>query len=403
MSDSISDASAQELLETVATATSLREGPQGVALLLRLVYGARKIPLNELARRAGLPVPVVAAVRRELERRRLVRREGGVALTAAGQRLVEEGLEITTRHDPACRHCGGRRIVIGPTFQPVVERLAGFSAANPTVDVTLDQAPCTAESAVRRVLFMYEAGALEGKKVLILGDDDSVALAIACTAHALGRPTLVRRLVVLEVDERRVHHLESVSRAEGLAIECRPFDLKDPLPVDLRHQFDTFETDPSYTLAGANLFVSRALDALKPGVGQQGFLSFGPKSPDELLRLQFSLCRMGLAMREVLPSFNDYEGASLLAGKSQLLHLLTTPQTRALLPDAPYNGPPIYTGEVSPTKRLYRCTECKTTVHVGSGQRFVTIEALKQAGCQTCGNRRFRYLRRGTPPPGALS
>ena len=383
----------EDLLERVAEATSLREGKEGVAQVLRIVYSAQRITLKDLSRKSGLPVPVLAAVRGELEKARILDRRAGLVLTEQGHRFVQDHLQITTRYDPTCPMCRGRRLVVNEDLCPAVQRLERYFRQSPSVDVTLDQAPCLPESSMRRALYMYHSGALEGKKVIILGDDDLVSLAIGLLGQALGSHVLTRRLTVVETDQRWIDLVQSVSNAENLEIECVQHDLRDPLPEGLRQQFDTFETDPPYTKQGMTLFVSRAIRALEPGYGQQGFLSFGFKSPGEMLDVHLNLVTMGLVAREVIPAFNDYQGASILGGSSQMIHLVTTEATEPLALDSRY-GDPIYTGESSPTTRLYVCTQCRKDYKVGQGHPLATIESLKAAGCAQCGNARFRYIRR---------
>jgi len=383
----------EKLLEQVAKATSLREGVEGVAQVLRIVYSAERITLKDLSRKSGLPVPVLAAVRGELEKAHILGRRAGLILTEQGRHFVEDHLKVTTRHDPICPTCHGRRVVVKEDLGPSIQELEGYFRQSPDVDVTLDQAPCLPETSMRRALYMYHCGALEGKKVIILGDDDLVSLAVGLLGRALGSHVLTRRLTVVETDRRWIDLIQRVSNLEDLEIECVEHDVRDPLPEGLRRQFDTFETDPPYTEEGMTLFVSRAIHALKPGHGQQGFLSFGPKSPAEMLDVHLNLVTMGLVVHEVIPAFNDYEGASVLGGSSQMIHLLTTEATKPLVLDSRY-GEPIYTGQSSPTTRLYVCTRCKRDYKVGQGHPFITIESLKAAGCATCGNARFRYVRR---------
>jgi predicted methyltransferase/DNA-directed RNA polymerase subunit RPC12/RpoP len=384
------------LLERVAEATALREGATGVAQVLRVVYLENRVTLKALSRRSGLPIPVLAAVRGELEKARILERRGGLVLTERGRRFVETHLKITTKHDPACPVCHGRRIVIAEDLRVCVQRLERILRHSPAIDVTLDQSPCLAETSVRRALCMYQHGALEGRHVVILGDDDLVSLSVGFLGQALGS-RLPARLTVVETDQRWIDLIQDVSAAEDLGIEVVRHDLRDPLPRALQRRFDTFETDPPYTGAGMALFVSRAIQALKPGDGQQGFLSFGHRSPSELLAVHRKLAEMGLAIHELIPTFNAYRGASILGGSSQLICLLTTTATKPLVPGLRFEGP-IYTGEFSPTRRLYRCTHCKAGYEVGQGRPFGTIEALKAAGCGQCGNARFRYVRRVAGP-----
>jgi predicted methyltransferase len=390
------------LLDRVAEATSLREGREGVAQVLRIVYAAERITLKDLSRKSGLPVPVLAAVRGELEKAHILGRRAGLILTEQGRQFVQDHLGVTTRHDPLCPTCHGRRIVINENLRPFVHKLEHYFRQAPSVDVTLDQAPCLPETSMRRALYMYQSGALEGKNVIILGDDDLVSLAIGLLGQALDVHTLTGRLTVVEADQRWMDFIQSVSDVENLDLECVQHDLRHPLPETLCQQFDTFETDPPYTTQGMTLFVSRAVRALKPGHGQQGFLSFGSKSPAEMLDVHLNLVNMGLVVHQVIPAFNDYVGASVLGGSSQMIHLLTTAATRSLVLDSHYEES-IYTGQSSPTVRLYVCTRCKADYRVGQGQPFTTIELLKAAGCAECGNTSFRYARRVTSQEKTIS
>jgi predicted methyltransferase len=80
-----------------------------VAQVLRLVYLEGRVTLKDLPRESGLPIPVLAAVRRELESAYMLERSGGLVLTERGCRFVESCLGITTKHDPVCPMCDGRR------------------------------------------------------------------------------------------------------------------------------------------------------------------------------------------------------------------------------------------------------------------------------------------------------
>jgi L-amino acid N-acyltransferase YncA/DNA-directed RNA polymerase subunit RPC12/RpoP len=103
---------------------------------------------------------------------------------------------------------------------------------------------------------------------------------------------------------------------------------------------------------------------------------------------------MGLVVNQVNHFFNEYQGASILGGSSQLIHLLTSQATAPAIPESRYDLA-IYTGEVSPTKRSYRCANCGARIEVGRDHAFNTIETLKAQGCPGCGKAQFRYEGRG--------
>jgi hypothetical protein len=112
---------------------------------------------------------------------------------------------------------------------------------------------------------------------------------------------------------------------------------------------------------------------------------------------------MGLAVLEVLPGFNWYEGASVLGHTTQMLHLATTERSKpTILSTEPFSEP-LYTGEIHPTLRIYACTSCHHLVTLptpdGDGSALIrTVEELKARGCPRCGTSGFELLDRiGAP------
>ena len=196
-------------------------------------------------------------------------------------------------------------------------------AAAPSTDVTLDQAPCTAETAVRRAALMYRSGALEGRRIAILGDDDSMALAIGLFGRMLAGKALPRRLTVFEIDPRRQAFLQDAARDIDVAVEIVGQDLREPFAQEFLGAFDCFQTDPPYTIAGATLFVRRGVELLERGRGY-GMLSFGHTSPPDRLKLQAALTSLGVATTALYPAFNRYAGASILGSTSELHELVAT-------------------------------------------------------------------------------
>jgi predicted methyltransferase len=375
------------ILDTVARATRLREGPAGVAAVLRAVYRAGSLRLADAAREARLPLPVTTAIRRELEKAGLLERKHGLALTATGRAFAERALGLGVTHDASCPACGGRGLVITGALTGALARLTELTAAAPPVDVTLDQCPCEPATAILRALLMLETGALEGRRVLVLGDDDSLSLAIGLVGRALGKGDLTRGVTVIESDPRRVAFLREAAAREAIAIDLIEHDLRAPLPDGLAGAFDTAATDPPYTLAGATLFLSRAAAAL----GGDGvcYFSFTRWPAAQLAELQRIMLDLGFAVRAAHQNFNRYLGASVLGNVGDLFELV---QSRAAPPDPPAWSGPLYTAQVNPRERVYVCAQCGHATTLGENGAPATIEALKAAGCAACAGAVFRRL-----------
>ena len=220
---------------------------------------------------------------------------------------------MRTQVDLTCPTCAGHGIVIPDIVQPQVERLAEIIAGAPSVDVTLDQAPCSPDTAMRRALLMLQKGALEGRRVLVVGDDDSVSIAIGLLGRALRQGDLTRGVTVIDADERRLSFLRDAAAREQLPLEVVHHDLRRPLPAALRRSFDVIETDPPYTLEGARLFLARGCEALTTETDGHCFLSFAHWPASQMLDLQKAFIELGLAVRAVWPNFNRYSGAACSA------------------------------------------------------------------------------------------
>ena len=379
---------ATSILDLIAQATRLREGSSGVSALLRAVYRAGSLRLQDAAREARLPLPVATAVRRELEKAGLLERKHGLTLTGDGREFVERDLGMRTQLDITCATCAGHGIVIPDSLKAEVERLAEIITGAPSVDVTLDQAPCMPDTAMRRALLMLQNGALEGKRVLLLGDDDSVSIAIGLLGRALRvRATSPGASPWSTPTSGGISFLRDAAAREQLALEVVHHDLRRPLPAGLRGSFDVIETDPPYTLEGARLFLARGCEALTTEADGHCFFSFTHWPASQMLELQKVFTELGLAVRAVWPNFNRYAGASMLGNLGQLIELVHVGGAAAELPD--FSGP-LYTAEVNPRLRVYACADCGKEIVLGQDGIPATIEDAKVVGCSGCGGHVFR-------------
>ncbi|MFF2479803.1 bis-aminopropyl spermidine synthase family protein [Paenibacillus sp. NPDC058071] len=369
----------------------LQEGTLVIEQLLLECYLKPGISTKELARKTLLPTPVAAAIKRELIKAGALLQDRGVRCTADGLAWIERewgyrGLNLSLYRDLL------DETKWTESLEEVLSIIEELLSRRPIVDVQIDQSKCTPETSLRRAILCLRQHALIGKKILCVGDDDLVSVSIGLLLQQLfpDGGNNVTRVDVLDIDERFLSYIETIAKERGLPIVCRRLDLREPLPENLHNQYDCFFTDPPYTLQGMSLFVSRGIQALKREKGLPIFLSFAHKSPSFMLAMQREFVRMGLTVSANFPQFNAYEGAEMIANRSQMFILRTTDQSKAEYSETFTDA--LYTGEVKQTLRTYRCKECSRDVRVGINGEFATIEQLKNEGCTSCGHDRFEMV-----------
>ncbi len=221
-----------EVVAEVAAAIGLAEGESGIRDILTAVLRAEPAAVRQVARLAELPVPIVAAACNELRKRGVVDTQRPVRLTAAGRAEVEHAtgavaLAVT------CPGCGGRGIVIPPELAALEASVQAAADGAPGAKTELDQTHCTVATKLGRVLRLHEANALAGQRIMLLGDDDLISVAIAEFAAWLGSPGLIRRLTVVDADPDVLDWIGHQAAGTGVAVELVEHDLRQPLPSAL--------------------------------------------------------------------------------------------------------------------------------------------------------------------------
>ena len=318
---------ADPVVEEVARDVGLAEGARGVESVLAALARLEPVSVRVLGRSADLPVPIVAAVCGELRRRGLVAEERPVQFTVEGRRrFASAGATVET----SCPTCGGRGIALSPPVARLRRGLAAVSDVAPPPLPELDQCHCTPKTKLRRVLAMHAADAIAGRRILLLGDDDLISLALLRFVRQFGGA--IDELVVADVDRRLLEFIAAGLEGAPFPFRCVEWDVREPRDG----RFDTVVTDPPYTTAGARLFLTRAVESLA-GPGSDVFFSFGSRRPGVQAELQRAIVEAGLEIRSLTRDFNDYLGAGVLGGTSHLYHLTLTGA------DRPRPGP-LYTG-----------------------------------------------------------
>jgi N4-bis(aminopropyl)spermidine synthase len=194
------------------------------------------------------------------------------------------------------------------------------------------------------VLALHDAGAIADRRILLLGDDDLMAIALLRFARQLD--VRIAELALLDIDERLLDFIGTELSGAPFPVRLERWDAREPFPYTQR--FDTVVTDPPYTAAGARLFLTRAAEALA-GEGSQIFLSFGSRRPGAQLEVQRTIIELGLEIRSLTRDFNDYVGAGVLGGTSHLYHLAVVP--RAAEDDSLYTAARRRTASTPSTSR----------------------------------------------------
>lgn len=212
----------------------------------------------------------------------------------------------------------------GRTPEPIDDEVRAayrrFASRRGAARSELDQVYAEAGSALERARLLIERGETQ-RGLCLLGDDDLTSL-------ALGLLGVKRKVSVLEIDEGLVSILKDVARELELERSVRPFDLRDPIPRELRHQFGAVFTDPPYALEGFSLFIQRAHDLLRPD--GRLIVSFGQsrRSVERGVQKQAALIEAGFFIEEILPNQTRYEGAVSIGARSSLYFCRKTPLRR---------------------------------------------------------------------------
>jgi hypothetical protein len=192
-------------------------------------------------------------------------------------------------------------------------RMAELAAGLPPSRWRLDHVPATAETMARRALHLAGEYELDGASVLCLGDHDLTSLAVGSAEPGT-------ELTVVDIDERILDHVSDSAAGLGLPLTAAWADLRLALPPSLTGTADLVFTDPPYTTDGMRLFLTRALEALRPSGHERLAFCFGTGERHlvKALEVQSLLGDLRLALEAMLPGFNRYDGAEAIGARSDL-------------------------------------------------------------------------------------
>ena len=295
---------AEDILIQVSVDSRLQEGYQGVRLIMREIFRGGMVPIHDISRATGIPVPAVSATRRELEKRKLLSRKGGAILTDTGMRLLRSIGIYDTKYE------------VSDTVTKLVSQFDELTKERPSPDYSLDQSHATSLTCFKRVMYFHQNDSIEGRDIAILGDDDLTSLAIILFSTRFGLK--INSLTVFDIDERILNFIESMSFKLNFEIRLNKIDFIGEIPQCYKNSQDVFITDPPYTVEGLTRFISVGAEMLKERTNGLGFVSYSNLIPVENARLFKNIASMGLSPQELIPAFNKYVGSQKHAGISKM-------------------------------------------------------------------------------------
>jgi len=246
----------------------------------------------------------------------------------------------------------------------------------------LDQYYITEESSLQRAS-LVNPKQYDGKRIILLGDMDLVALSIGM----ISKP---KDLAVLDIDKRVPEIVFKMKFDYKIrSIRYINHDIRIRMINVLKNQFDYIFIEPPATKEGLELGLSRAIQCAKKDNAAQIFFSFDieEEKKESILKM---IDKMEIKLIDILPNFNNYDFDTPLGRRNSDLYILQAKSESKETISNHYFGP-LYYRESNELPYPYLC-KCGVIHKVGEGGDYVNIEDLQEKGCPECGyNEEFLY------------
>ena len=136
---------------------------------------------------------------------------------------------------------------------------------------------------------------------------------------------------MLDTDEDVLRVLARHADQRGWEHDIIHHDLRQPVSRALKGRFGAVFTDPPYAVEGFRLFISRAIEMLKPDGRVYVCFGHSRRASERGLQKQRVLSDAGLLVEAVFEGFNEYDGAESIGSRSALWRCRVTPETRPLV------------------------------------------------------------------------
>jgi predicted methyltransferase len=253
--------------------------------------------LWKIADYSDVAIPALFEALKYLENEGLLKFEDKkVLLTDKGSNIAGN---LHPVEDLSCMQCDGRGISFD-RFSELAKTFREIQKNRPAPSHDFDQGYVTPDTTISRFVLAYERGDVQGKDILILGDDDLVSI-------VLGLSGLPSSITVVEIDKRLTDFIRQVGDSNDFNVSVQDFDLRKPLPKPYTGRFDTFFTDPPETIRAADAFIGRGVNSLKKP-GCSGYFGFTRREAS--LRKWFDLQRLllnyNVVITDIIHNFSEY-------------------------------------------------------------------------------------------------
>lgn len=311
----------KQILNQILTASCPHEPCVLVENILSEIYIKQSVKTLDISENFNIPKPAAVVIRNELLSNGLIEQVNRkIHLSPRGIEYVRN----TLRYGLVCLDKYQQFI---HEHSEIVEfihsKIQSILKQRPYVKYELDQAHCTIETLLNRVRFSLLNFDIIGRRVLCIGDDDCLSIAIISVLKAISiGKGLICDIIVVDIDERLTKFIKLTGINENYPIDTVLGNLQCHSSIKLPQNIDTVFTDPPYTINGLNLFLSVANISLKPSIGGKVYWSFGQKKAMDLMKTQNIIDSNGFLIEQIRKKFNRYEGASILGGRSNMYYLM---------------------------------------------------------------------------------
>ncbi|MEV8441038.1 bis-aminopropyl spermidine synthase family protein [Actinosynnema sp. NPDC051121] len=242
-------------------------------------------------------------------------------LTAVGDDLETKGDRFRLAPAKAADYAGFRA---GDDLVDPVDALVSRHSAHlrsiladiadvPPPLAALDHVQATAETALKRALWLDATYDLAGRTLLCLGDHDLTSLAVCAVNPSV-------EVVVVDVDDRLLEYVSKRAGERGWSVRTVHADFRFGLPPAVLESADLVFSDPPYTPEGMALFAGRAVECLADLGRGRVLLAYGfsDRTPALGLKAQQELQRLGLVFEAILPAFHRFDGAQAIGSAADL-------------------------------------------------------------------------------------